>query len=161
MTTEDRIAALETRLQFLEDQAAITQQIASYGPLVDGGHAERVAALWTEDGVYDVEGYYMSSQAEVEAMVRSDAHQGLITNGVSHFLGPAHVTIDGDRAVAICESVLLVRHKDRIFPARIGANRIELVRTPEGWRTTRRTTRGLDGSAESHALLGATAPTAD
>ena len=73
--------------------------------------------------------------------------------------GVERVLFDGDRAVAICESVLLVRHKDRIFPARIGANRIELVRTPEGWRTTRRTTRGLDGSAESHALLGATAPT--
>jgi len=159
VSTEDRIAALEERLRLLEDRIEITQQIASYGPLVDGGHAERVAALWTEDGVYDVEGWFMNGRSEVEAMVRSEAHQGLIGNGVSHFLGPAHVTVDGDRAVAICESVLLVRHKDRIFPARIGANRIELVRTPEGWRTTRRTTRGLDGSAETHALLGATEPT--
>ena len=53
----------------------------------------------------------------------------------------------------MCESILLVRHKDRVFPARIGANHFELVRTPEGWQTTKRTTRGLDGSAEARELL--------
>lgn len=154
--TDDRIAALEARLQLLEDQQAISQLVASYGPLVDAGEAERVAALWTEDGVYDVEEYYMGNPAEIEAMVRSDAHQGLIGAGCSHFLGPAHVTVDGDSAVAVCESVLLVRHKGRVFPARIGVNHWELTRTPDGWRTTRRTTRGLDGSAETRALLAST-----
>ncbi|WP_182377072.1 nuclear transport factor 2 family protein [Nocardioides sp. WS12] len=152
----DRLEALEARLQLLEDQQAISQLVASYGPLVDAGEAERVAALWTEDGVYDVEEYYMGNRPEIEAMVRSDAHQGLIGAGCSHFLGPAHVTVDGDTAVAVCESVLLVRHKDRVFPARIGVNHWELTRTSDGWRTTRRTTRGLDGSAETRTLLAST-----
>lgn len=149
----DRLAALEARLQRLEDEHAIARLIASYGPLVDAGEADRVANLWTEDGVYDVEGYFMDGRDQVAAMVRSDAHQGLIGNGCSHFLGPAHVSVDGDRAVAVCESVLLVRHKERLLPARIGANLFELVRTPDGWRTTRRTTRGLDGSQETRDLL--------
>lgn len=149
----DRLAALEARLQRLEDEHAIARLIASYGPLVDAGEADRVAELWTEDGVYDVEGYFMDGRDQVAAMVRSDAHQGLIGNGCSHFLGPAHVSVDGDRAVAVCESVLLVRHKERLLPARIGANLFELVRTPDGWRTTRRTTRGLDGSQETRDLL--------
>ncbi|KRA29521.1 MULTISPECIES: nuclear transport factor 2 family protein [unclassified Nocardioides] len=152
----DRLTALEARLQLLEDQWAISQLVASYGPLVDAGEADRVAALWTEDGVYDVEDFHMRSRADIETMVRSDAHQGLIGAGCSHFLGPAHVTVDGDSAVAVCESVLLVRHKGRIFPARIGANRFELVRTPQGWQTTCRTTRGLDGSAEVRGLLAST-----
>jgi uncharacterized protein (TIGR02246 family) len=150
---EDRIAALEARLARLEDEHAIARLVASYGPLVDAGEADRVADLWTEDGVYDVEGLHMGSRADVAAMVRSDAHQGLIGNGCSHFLGPAHVTVDGDRAVAVCESVLLVRHHGKVLPARIGANHFELVRTADGWRTTRRTTRGLDGNPEAHALL--------
>lgn len=149
----DRLAALEARLQRLEDEHAIARLVASYGPLVDAGEADRVADLWTEDGVYDVEGYFMDGRDQVAAMVRSDAHQGLIGNGCSHFLGPAHVSVDGDRAVAVCESVLLVRHKERLLPARIGANLFELVRTPDGWRTTRRTTRGLDGSQETRDLL--------
>lgn len=150
---DDRIAGLEARLARLEDEHAIARLIASYGPLVDAGEADRVADLWAEDGVYDVEGLHMDSRAEVAAMVRSDAHQGLIGGGCSHFLGPAHVTLDGDRAVAVCESVLLVRHNGRVLPARIGANHFELVRTADGWRTARRTTRGLDGTAEARDLL--------
>lgn len=156
MTVEDRIAALEARLHVLEDHRAISQLVASYGLLVDAGEAERVAALWTEEGVYDVEEFFMGNRGEIEAMVRSDAHQGLIGGGCSHFLGPAHVTVDGDRAVAVCESVLLVRHHDRVFPARIGVNHWELLRTPDGWQTVRRTTRGLDGSPDARDLLSAT-----
>lgn len=152
----DRIAALEARLQLLEDEREIARLVASYGPLVDAGEAERVAALWTEDGVYDVDELYMGSRADIDAMVRSDAHQGLIGAGCAHFLGPAHVTVDGDRAVAVCESVLLVRREGRIYPVRIGANHWELVRRPEGWRVQRRTTRGLNGDAEARALLART-----
>ena len=155
MTTDltERLAALETRLRLLEDEREIAALVASYGPLVDAGEAERVAALWTEDGVYDVDELFMGSRAEIDAMVRSDAHQGLLARGCSHFLGPAHVSVDGDSAVAVCESVLLVRHEGRVLVARIGVNHWELTRTAEGWRTTRRTTRGLDGSAEARALL--------
>lgn len=153
---DDRLAALEARLQVLEDEREIAQLVASYGPLVDAGEAERVAALWTKDGVYDVDELYMGSRAEIDAMVRSDAHQGLIGAGCSHFLGPAHVTVDGDRAIAVCESVLLVHREGRNYPARIGVNHWELVRTAEGWRTVRRTTRGLNGNAEARALLART-----
>lgn len=152
-STDDRISALEDRLTRLEDEHAIARLIASYGPLVDAGEADRVADLWTEDGVYDVEDYLMEGRDQVAAMVRSDAHQGLIGRGASHFLGPAHVSVAGDRAVAVCESVLLVRHEGRVIPARIGANHFELVRTAGGWRTTRRTTRGLDGGQETRDLL--------
>ncbi|MCD4532896.1 nuclear transport factor 2 family protein [Nocardioides sp. cx-169] len=157
-TTDARLAALEARLRALEDEQEIARLVASYGPLVDAGEAERVAALWTEDGVYDVDEWFMGDRAQIEAMVRSDAHQELISRGCSHFLGPAHVIVDGDRAVAICESVLLVRHEARTQVARIGANRWELVRTAGVWRTTRRTTRGLDGTPAARALLAATTP---
>jgi ketosteroid isomerase-like protein len=148
-----RLEAIEERLQLLEDEQAIARLVATYGPLVDAGEADRVADLWTEDGIYDVEEFHMNSRADVAAMVRSDAHQGLINNGCSHFLGPAHVSVHGDRAVAVCESVLLVRHNGRVHPARIGANHVELDRTATGWRTTQRTTRGLDGSPETRELL--------
>lgn len=100
---------------------------------------DRVAALWTEDGSYDVEGWHMADRAAVAAMVRSDAHQGLISRGSAHFLGPAHVSVDGDTAVA--------------------ANLFELARTPGGWRITRRTTRGLRGTREAHDLLAGRVPT--
>ncbi|MGX1805848.1 nuclear transport factor 2 family protein [Nocardia sp. NPDC055321] len=153
--TEARLAALESRLSRLEDELAITRLIASYGPLVDAGVAEPVAALWTEDGEYDVEGWHMRSRDDVRAMVDSAAHQSLIATGSAHFLGPATVTLDGDVAAAVCES-LLIRHRDgEFFVWRAGANRFRLARTPEGWRITERVTRVLDGSATARALLTA------
>src|SRR5690606_13414251 len=75
---EQRLAALEARLRLLEDEREIQRLVAAYGPLVDGGRAEGVAALWTEDGVYDVDGLFMSGRAEIAAMVRSAPHQNLI-----------------------------------------------------------------------------------
>lgn len=154
--SEDRLAGLEARLRRLEDEQEITRLVASYGPAVDAGLADEVASLWTEDGVYDVDEYYMGTRAEVDAMVRSEAHQGLIGRGCCHFLGPARVELDGDTAVAVCHSILMVRHQDRYLPVRVGANRWELQRTPAGWRAVRRTTRGLDGSEEARALLAPT-----
>ncbi|HET9501091.1 MAG TPA: nuclear transport factor 2 family protein [Marmoricola sp.] len=156
-TTEERLAAMEERLQRLEDEQAIVQLVASYGPLVDSGSAELVAALWTEDGVYDVDELFMGSRADIAAMVGSPEHQGLIARGCTHFLGPVQVQVDGDEAVAVCHSILLVHHEGRYLPVRSGANRWELRRTAAGWSTVRRTTRALDGRAEAHELLRVTA----
>ena len=148
-----RLDRLERRVQALEDELAIIRLVASYGPLVDAGDADAVAALWAEDGTYDVEGWQMTSRDDVRAMVGSDGHQGLIEGGCSHFLGPAHVTLHGDEAVAVCESVL-VRHREGGFSVRrAGANHFVLTRGPEGWLIQARTTRALDGSREARDLL--------
>ncbi|TXH25635.1 MAG: nuclear transport factor 2 family protein [Mycobacterium sp.] len=154
--TEPQLADLQRRLQRIEDERAIERLIASYGPLVDAGDAESTAALWCEDGVYDVEDWLMNGREEIAAMVRSPGHQGLITHGCTHFLGPAVVTVTGDEAVAVCESTLLVKQGSGFRVARGGANYFHLSRVagaPGGWQILRRITRLLDGTAESRALL--------
>jgi hypothetical protein len=157
MTAEERIAALEQRLRRVEDELTIGRLLASYGPLVDAGDADAVAELWTPDGEYDVEGWHMQSRADVADMVRSPAHQGLIGAGSAHFLGPVCVDVDGDEAVAVCESILVRYNEDgsgyRVW--RAGANHIVLRRTAAGWRIVKRTTRALNGSAEARELLAA------
>jgi ketosteroid isomerase-like protein len=159
MTVEERLAALEQRLRRVEDELAIGRLMASYGPLVDAGDADGVAGLWAEDGEYDVEGWHMRSRAEVAEMVRSTAHQGLIGGGSAHFLGPVCVEVDGETAVAGCESILVRRNDDgsgyRVW--RAGANHVTLRRTAAGWRIAKRTSRALDGSAEARDLLAAAA----
>ncbi|MEV0466425.1 nuclear transport factor 2 family protein [Nocardia tengchongensis] len=153
--SEERFAALEARLLRVEDELAVTRLIASYGPLVDAGAAAEVAEMWTEDGEYDVEGWHMRDRGQVRAMVESTAHQSLIAAGSAHFLGPAAVTVDGDTATAVCES-LLVRHRDgEFFVWRAGANLFELTRTSAGWQIVRRVTRVLDGSDTARGLLAA------
>ena len=154
--TEQRLAELERRLQQISDERAVERLIASYGPLVDAGDAESTAALWTQDGVYDVENWLMTGRAEIAAMVRSRGHQDLITRGCTHFLGPAVVTVTGDEAVAVCESTLLVKQGNEFRVARGGANyfRLERVgRSPGQWQIVTRITRLLDGAAAGRDLL--------
>jgi SnoaL-like domain len=149
--TNERLAELERRLRRIEDERAIERMIASYGPLVDAGEADGAAHLWATDGVYDVEGWPMRSRDDVAAMVRSDAHQGLIGRGCCHFLGPAVVTVDGNDAVAVCESIL-VTHRGEGFSV---WHHFRLKRIEGRWQIVTRTTRSLDGKAEARELLSA------
>ncbi|BBX02920.1 hypothetical protein BST36_04190 [Mycolicibacterium moriokaense] len=151
--TDERLAELERRLERIEAERAIERIIASYGPLVDAGEADAAAQLWATDGSYDVEGWPMRSRDDVAAMVRSDAHQGLISRGASHFLGPAVVTVDGSDAVAVCESILLLHRGDGFVVARAGANHFRLKYIDDRWQIVERKTRTLDGKAEARALL--------
>jgi len=152
--TTDRLARLEERLTRLEDEREIARLIASYGPLVDAGDAEGVAALWEPDGVYDVDEWLMTGSQQVEAMVRSDAHQGWIAEGCAHFVGPPHVTVTGDEAVAVCHS-LMVAHEDGAYRVhRATANHWQLHKGEHGWRVTTRTNRVLDGREQAPQLLG-------
>lgn len=150
----DRLDRLERRLRHLEDERAIARIVASYGPLVDAGEADRAAGLWTVDGTYDVGDWFMNGRDEVAAMVRSDEHQGLIARGCCHFFGPPVVTVDGDDAIAVCESTLLVRRDAGGYTvARAGVHLLRLRRESAGWRIVSRTARQLDGSAGSRALI--------
>ena len=152
MTDIDDIAA---RLRRLEDEHDIAQLIASYGPAVDAANADAAAALWAADGTYDVEDWNMRSRADVHAMVSSTFHRDLVANGCCHFIGPSVVTVTGDTAVAISESLVLVRDDDSYRVWRATANHFELRRIERQWRITKRTSRVLDGQPGAHALLKA------
>lgn len=153
--TEQRLARVERRLARLEDEAAVTRLILSYGPLVDAGCAEAVAGLWEPDGVYDVDELLMTGREEIEAMVGSDRHQGWIAGGCAHTLAAPRVHVRGDEAVAVCHSLMIVHDQDtaRFTVRRATANHWRLRRSSDGWRVTRRTSRVLDGRADSPALL--------
>ncbi|XRQ04758.1 nuclear transport factor 2 family protein [Actinomadura welshii] len=158
---EARLAALEERLRLLEDEREITRLILSYGPLVDDGRAEDVAALWEEDGVYDVDELLMTGRAEIEAMVRSAPHRRWIDGGCAHFTGPPHVTVSGDEAAAVAYTLMIVNTPDGFALRRATANRWRLRRTSAGWRAVNRTNRVLDGREESPALLASHFPPED
>lgn len=147
---------LAARLRRLEDERDIARLIASYGPAVDAGDADGAAGLWASDGVYDVDDWRMEGRADVHAMVGSSAHRQLVAKGCCHFLGPCVVTVSGDSAVAVCESVVLVRdgtEKKGYQVWRCTANHFALRRVDGQWRIGTRTSRVLDGNPEAHALL--------
>ena len=89
-------------------------------------------------------------------MVRSDAHQGLIARGCCHFFGPPVVTVDGDEAVAVCESTLMVRRESGGYAiARAGVHLLRLRRDGGAWRIVHRTARQLDGGQAGTELIDA------
>lgn len=153
--TRQSLARLEQRLSRLEDEAAITSLILSYGPLVDSGQAEAVGALWEEDGVYDVDELLMTGRAEIEAMVRSPNHQRWIRQGCAHVVGAPRIRVLGDEALAVCYTTMIVRDPETgtFDLRRATANHWRLRRGPDGWRVTVRTNRVLDGRTESPELL--------
>lgn len=139
----------------LKDESEIRNLIATYGPHVDHGDSEAVAAIWVPDGVYDVDGGAggYRGREEIAAMVRSKPHQDLIDGGCAHVLGPLHVAVSGDEATAIGYSLLVAAQGEQHTILRMSANTWYLVRTDEGWRVTRRVNRRLSGSASAHAVL--------
>ncbi|MET9288323.1 nuclear transport factor 2 family protein [Nocardia beijingensis] len=153
MTDNDRLAALERRLRHVEDQLAIGRLLASYGPLVDSGDADATAALWTEDGEYDVPGLHMRSREAVRSMVLSASHRKLIDNGSAHFIGPAQIEVDGDQATAVCESILVIRDQGAYRILLSGSHRISLVRVGGEWKIRHRITRELNGDPHARELL--------
>lgn len=150
-----RCAVLEARLRRLEDKDEIAQLIASYGPLADSGDAEAVADRWEPDGVYEVDEWSMNGRDAIMAMITGAKHQSWIKRGCAHFLGPAHITIQDDKAVAVGHSLMVVHNEGEFVVRRATANRWQLRRCPQGWRVTLRTSRVLNGSAESPRLLDA------
>lgn len=151
-STDARLSVLERRVAALEDELAIHRLLVTYGFAVDTGDAPATGALFAEDGLYDVDGtLVMRGRSGVEDMVRGRRHQSLLPN-CAHTIGPAVVTVDGDRAVATAYSRIYKRDGDTIDLWRLSFNRFELERRDGRWRIARRTTRML-GHDEAHDLF--------
>ena len=158
--SEERLAAIERRLQLVEDQLAITQVVLAYGPRVDSASADALAGLWAEDGSYEFQADLapLRGRAELAAMVRGAPHQAHLRRGCAHVLTAPHVQVDGDTAVATYYSLMhhFVPETGIFQVSRVSSNRWDLARTAEGWRVASRTNRLLDGSAEARELFAGT-----
>ena len=150
--SNEALRALEERVRRIEDERAVAQIVARYGPLVDTGDPA-ASELWLVDGVYDVDELLMDGADAVAAMVRSGPHQDFVAAGCAHFQGPVQVVVDGDHAYAVGYSLMLV-HDDGAFRLRrVTANQWQMTRTAQGWRVARRTSRKLDGSQAARDIL--------
>jgi len=140
---EGTVAELARRVERLEDELAIHRLIVSYGLGVDAGDAERGAAVFTENGVYDVDVGRMDGREAVRAMVRGARHQEMVGH-CAHQMGPAIVTFDDDaRATAVGYSRVYLETRAGTHVYRVSMNRWELVKERGAWLIARRFTRRL------------------
>jgi len=163
----DAGTSIEDRIRAIEDRLEIYNLIASHPPSADTAAHEYIRSIFVEDAVLDLGGTKTASGSKAIAeMPQKPEHHQAIRGGLAHFAGLPHVTVDGDRAVATSYLQILAAHPtaDEIeVPAhgrtkgfrihRVGANRWELIRTPQGWKIERRTYRTLDGSDPALDIL--------
>src|ERR1700730_4987167 len=73
-STEDRISALEERLQQLQDQLDIYQLMSTYGPSADSGSGDIIETLFAIDAEYitGIAGSNYHSAEEIRTMIESD-----------------------------------------------------------------------------------------
>lgn len=148
-----RLAALEARVRLLEDQAAIYQLLAAYGPAVDSLAGEAAAALFADDAVYEAGEFHFAGHDAIAGLVDIEPHRTWVGRGCTHVVGLPRVEIDGDTAVAVNHSRVYVKDRDHWRVERLSANRWELARAAAGWKVARRINRVLDGSEAARALL--------
>ena len=145
--------SLEDRLRAVEDTLAIFHLIASHPPAADTGSDGYYRDAFMPDGVIDLGGGKAANGNEaIAAIVKTPEHQAAIAGGLCHFAGLPRVELTGDTAVVTSYLQIITPHKGaapmevsghgsstgfRIH--RVGANRWELVRTPQGWKVKRRT----------------------
>jgi len=144
---------LQARVQRLDDQAAIYQLIANYGPAADSGWSEMAASLWTEDGIYDAQVGAWQGREAIAAMISGETHRKYILEGCAHILTMPYITIDGDTAVATCYGQLMRNDGDNFRVWRVTATRWELHRDADGWRIANRVNKLLDGDPAARELL--------
>lgn len=156
MGIEDRLEALERRLQTAEYRTEILELLNVYGPLVDSGLADEAAALWHEGGGYDIAmpaARRLEAPQDLAAMYRSPAHTEMIEQGCGHFTAMPSLAIDGDRAEAVGYTFVARHGADGWAMWRAAVNHWTLQRTDAGWRIAERVNRALDGSPASHELM--------
>jgi hypothetical protein len=150
----ERVAALERRVQVLEDQVAILRLINSWGPAVDTGTSDAAGALFDGDGVLESDLSRLEGPGEVVAMVESEGQQALIRRGCAHVQTAPLITVEGDRASATTYSQVYLHADGGGHDVwRVSANQWDFRRTPDGWRVTRRTNRVIDGAPGAHDIL--------
>jgi hypothetical protein len=153
---DDRLAALEARVRVLEDHEALAQLVATYGPAVDSGSADAAAAIWFDDGVFDVAGIFeLVGHEGIAGMVNGDGHQSLIHNGCGHVLTAPKLAVDGDdaRGWNYAFNIRWDAEADRFWIARLSANEWTFRRGPDGWHVVRRTNVNLDGGEMGREVL--------
>jgi ketosteroid isomerase-like protein len=145
---------LEARVRRLEDQLALFQLIASWGPAADTADGTAAAALWTDDAVLQAEATIrVEGPAGVFEMIDSAGQRELVDKGCAHVQGLPLMSIDGDRATATNYGRVYVHGDDGYDVWRVSVNRWEFRRTPDGWRAAARTVHTVDGGPEAQALL--------
>ena len=149
----ETVAALARRVARLEDELAIHRLCIRYGFAADRGDGRAAAAVFAEDGVYDVDVGRMEGRDAITAMLQGERHQAMVGH-CAHQIGPLVVELTGDTTAVVrgySRVYLDTRAGTHVY--RVSVNRWDVAKRSGEWEIVRRTTRRL-GTADVLEVLG-------
>jgi uncharacterized protein (TIGR02246 family) len=137
----DRVAALEARMQRLEDREAIHALFMRYRQCLDEKDFSGYADLFAEDGEFVAAVATAKGRAAIEELV--DGMRGSLLTAVAgddlHIVVNPEIDVDGDRATARSTWIYVVRgDQGEPILSKVGHYEDELVREGGSWRFARR-----------------------
>ena len=140
---DERVKALEGRLQVLEDERAIVQTLYRYSHTLDYGLEREWVDCFTEDGVFDVRrpvgppGYRLEGRQDLTRWVAQDVRNRLSTYHKQDKLVMVEprITLNGDEARVVSYMIRLDHENGVPYILTFGRYLDHMVRCPDGvWR---------------------------
>jgi ketosteroid isomerase-like protein len=144
---DPRMAALEKRVQQLQDEKAIREILIRYGEYLDARDYAGYASLFASDGMW-IGGFgRVTGPAAIQDMLEKNLgkpEQGFVNKKNFHLMTTAVVDVDGDTAKARSRYTFFTASSDnRPTIALAGRYEDELVREKGTWKIKKRTTFGV------------------
>lgn len=155
-------AALERRVQQLEDQEAIRQVLIAYGEYLDARDYAGYASLFARDGVWTGGFGSATGPAAIQEMLEKNlgkAEPGFINKSNFHLMTTMVVEVHGDTATARSRYTFFTASGDnKPVPSLAGRYVDEFVRENGQWKIKHRTTHGVVPWRDGNAPPPAAAP---
>jgi uncharacterized protein (TIGR02246 family) len=144
---DSRVAALEKRVQQLQDEKEIREVIIRYGEYLDARDFAGYASLFASDGVWTGGFGSATGPAAIQAMLEKNIAKpepGFVNKSNFHLMTTAVIDVDGDTAKARSRYMFVTASpENRPTPALAGRYVDEFVRENGAWKIKKRTTHGV------------------
>jgi ketosteroid isomerase-like protein len=145
-------AALEERVQRLEDVAAIQRILVEYSARIDARDFTGYAALFAREGTWQNGATVRRGREEIQAMLVGlfgTPEAGYVNREDYHLVSNPQVDVQGDRATARSRHLLVMRGENgQPQPMLAGLYEDEFVREDGEWKILRRVDHPVMPTAE-------------
>lgn len=146
-TPDPRVAALEKRVQQLQDEKAIREVVVRYGEYLDAKDYAGYASLFASDGVWTGGFGSATGPAAIQAMLEKNLGKpepGFVNKSNFHLMTTVVVDVDGDTAKVRSRYMFVTASpENRPSPSLAGRYVDEFVRENGMWKIRKRTTHGV------------------
>jgi uncharacterized protein (TIGR02246 family) len=122
----------------LEAKDAIRELMAAYAQALDACRFADVAACFAPDGEWTTDYGTARGPAEIEAFIRGIVPVKGEGPQRKHYITNIIVAVDGDTASAVSDYLIVRESEDGLIPVMGGTYRDKFVKTPAGWRFSRK-----------------------